>query len=167
MCWTIWDVITYSCHEHFAGLANLHERDLCYGALIPHYNTFQVLCTSLWFTPCHYNDIIMSMMVSEITSVLIVCSSVCSGIDQRNHQSSASLAFVRACFLENVFVWWCHHVVLWFDLNRLYPYHSTYFHWHWTIHMVEEFSIQIFCCQIWNHDMSPVEGAEQPTNNAI
>ena len=34
-------------------------------------------------------------MVSQITGVLIVCSSVCSGADQRKHQSSASLALVR------------------------------------------------------------------------
>ena len=34
-------------------------------------------------------------MPSKITGVSIVCSSVCSGADQRKHQSSASLAFVR------------------------------------------------------------------------
>ena len=37
----------------------------------------------------------MSAMVSQITSVSIVCSTVCSGADQRKHQSPASLAFVR------------------------------------------------------------------------
>ena len=40
----------------------------------------------------HYNDVVM--MVSQITSVSIVCSNVCSGADQRKHQSSASLVFV-------------------------------------------------------------------------
>ena len=34
-------------------------------------------------------------MVSQITSVPIVYSTVCSGADQRKHQSSASLVFVR------------------------------------------------------------------------
>ena len=43
----------------------------------------------------HYNDVIMSVMASQITSVSIVYLSVCSGADQRKHQSSASLAFVR------------------------------------------------------------------------
>ena len=43
----------------------------------------------------HYNDIIMSMMASQITSLTIVYSTVYSGSDQRKHQSSASLAFVR------------------------------------------------------------------------
>ena len=43
----------------------------------------------------HYSDIIMSMMASQITGVSIVCSTVGSGTDQRKHQSSVSLAFVR------------------------------------------------------------------------
>ena len=43
----------------------------------------------------HYSDIIMSVMVSQITCVSIVCSTLCSGADQRKHQISVSLAFVR------------------------------------------------------------------------
>ena len=43
----------------------------------------------------HCNDIIMSAMASQITSVSIACSAICSGADQRKRQSSASLAFVR------------------------------------------------------------------------
>ena len=37
----------------------------------------------------------MSLVASQITSVTIVYSTVCSGADQRKYQSSASLAFVR------------------------------------------------------------------------
>ena len=37
----------------------------------------------------------MSLMASQITSLTIVYSTVYSGTDQRKHQSSASLAFVR------------------------------------------------------------------------
>ena len=37
----------------------------------------------------------MSTMASQITSVSIVYSTVCSDADRRKHQSSASLAFVR------------------------------------------------------------------------
>ena len=44
----------------------------------------------------HYSDIIISAMTSQINGVSIVCSTVCSGADQRKHQSSASLTFVRA-----------------------------------------------------------------------
>ena len=43
----------------------------------------------------HYSDVVMSAMASQITSVSIVCSTVCSDANQRKHQSSASLAFVR------------------------------------------------------------------------
>ena len=43
----------------------------------------------------HYGYVIMSAMTSQITSLKIVYSIVYSGADQRKHQSSASLAFVR------------------------------------------------------------------------
>ena len=43
----------------------------------------------------HYDGVIMGVMASQITSLTIVYSSVFSGADQRKHQSSASLAFVR------------------------------------------------------------------------
>ena len=44
---------------------------------------------------CHDSDIMVNTMASPITSVLIVCLTVCSSPDQRKYQSSASLAFVR------------------------------------------------------------------------
>ena len=43
----------------------------------------------------HYADVIMIEMASQITSLAIVYSIVYSDADQRKHQSSASLAFVR------------------------------------------------------------------------
>ena len=43
----------------------------------------------------HQHDVIMSMMAPQITGLMIVYSTVYSGTDQRKHQSSASLAFVR------------------------------------------------------------------------
>ena len=43
----------------------------------------------------HYNDFIMCAMVFQITGVLSVCSAVCSGADQRKHQRSTVLVFVR------------------------------------------------------------------------
>ena len=44
---------------------------------------------------CHYNDVVMGAMASQITSLTIVNSKAYSGADQRKHQSSALLAFVR------------------------------------------------------------------------
>ena len=43
----------------------------------------------------HYSDVIMGTIASQITSFTIVYSTVYSDADQRKHQSSASLAFVR------------------------------------------------------------------------
>ena len=48
--------------------------------------------TIIWI---HHGDVIMSAMASQIPSITIVCSNFYSGADQRKHQSSASLAFVR------------------------------------------------------------------------
>ena len=43
----------------------------------------------------HYDDVIMTTLASQITSLAIVYLIVYSDADQRKHQSSASLAFVR------------------------------------------------------------------------
>ena len=54
----------------------------------------------------------------SITGVPIVCSNVCSGADQRKHQSSASLAFVspvigefptQQASIAEMSIWWRHH----------------------------------------------------------
>ena len=45
-------------------------------------------------TKSHYNDVIMSVMASEITSITNFYSTVYSGTYERKHQSSASPAFV-------------------------------------------------------------------------
>ena len=68
----------------------------------------------------------MGAMSSQITSLTIVYSTVDSDADQRKHQSSASLAFVRgihrgpggefpaqmASNAENVSILWRHHVIV-------------------------------------------------------
>ena len=50
----------------------------------------------------HYDDLIMGAMGSQITGLTIVYSTVYSGADQRKHQCSASLAFVRGIHREAV-----------------------------------------------------------------
>ena len=75
----------------------------------------------------HYNDVIMTTIASQITSLTIVYSTVYSDADQSKHQSSASLAFVwgihrgpgnsphkwpvtRKMFpFDDVIMWWCHY----------------------------------------------------------
>ena len=76
----------------------------------------------------HYNDVIMSAMASQISSITIDYWSVHSGADQRKHQSSASLPFVWGEFTgdrgipvqmtsnaANASIWWLHH-----DLFTIY-----------------------------------------------
>ena len=43
----------------------------------------------------HYSDVTMGAMASQITGVSNFYSTVCLGADERKHQSSALLAFVR------------------------------------------------------------------------
>ena len=77
-----------------------------------------------WINYLHYDDVIMGAIGSQITSLTIVYSTVYSDTDQRKHQSSASLAFVRgihrsgefpaqmASDAENVSIWSRHHDTL-------------------------------------------------------
>ena len=57
--------------------------------------------TSQELATVHFNDVIMNAMASQITSLTIVYSAVYSGANQRKHQSSASLAFVRGIHRVN------------------------------------------------------------------
>ena len=59
-----------------------------------HYDVIVVTPMSFLLYVRYYNDIIMGARASQITSLTIVYSTVFSGVDQRKHKSSASLAFV-------------------------------------------------------------------------
>ena len=52
------------------------------------------MCIYMWLY-WHYGDVIIGAIASQITSLTIVYSTVYSDADQRKHQSSTSLAFVR------------------------------------------------------------------------
>ena len=86
-----------------------------------------------WNTSYRYNDVIMSTMASQITSLTTVYLTVYSRADQRKHQSSASLAFVRgihrwsgefpaqrASNAENVSIRWRHHAILYRITKEIY-----------------------------------------------
>ena len=74
----------------------------------------------------HYSEVLMSAMVSQITSFIIVYSTVYSGTDQRKHQSSASLAFVQGIqrwpvnFLHKGPVTW-----------KMFPFDNVIMSWGW------------------------------------
>ena len=76
----------------------------------------------------HYSEVIMSMMASQITNVSIVYWTVCSGANQRKHQSSVSLAFARGIH------WWpvnsTHKgAVMW----KMFPFDYVIMWYHYTI----------------------------------
>ena len=52
-------------------------------------------CALMHYVFSHYDGVIMTTLTSQITSLKVVYSIVHSGADQRKHQCSASLAFVR------------------------------------------------------------------------
>ena len=92
---------------------------------------------------CHYSDVIMGPMASQITSLTIVYSTLYSSTDERKHQSSASLAFVRgihrslaqmASNAENVSIWWHHQDKFPIGPGNWYSSHSD---------VPQEYS---FCC---------------------
>ena len=60
-----------------------------------HINHLSIHIDIILFTAIHYGDVIMGAIASQITSITIVYWTVYSDSDQRKHQSSASLAFVR------------------------------------------------------------------------
>ena len=55
----------------------------------------QCFVSAIPLNKTHYNGVIVGAIASQITSLTIVYSTVYSSADQRKHQSSASLAFVR------------------------------------------------------------------------
>ena len=68
----------------------LMEIDLLTGLCFS-WDSDSAVCTGIMH---HYSDVIMGVMASQITSLMIVYSTVYSDADQRKHQSSGSLAFV-------------------------------------------------------------------------
>ena len=82
----------------------------------------------------HYDDVIMGAMASQITSLTIVYSTIYSGADQRKHQSSASLAFVRGIHRGPV-----NSPHKWPVTRKMFPFDDVIMSW-WR-HQIE----MIFC----------------------
>ena len=83
----------------------------------------------------HYRDVIMGAMASQITSLMIVYSTVYSGADK--HQSSASLAFVRG-----IHRWPVNSPHKWPVTRKMFPFDDVIM---WPIFVTESFHIH------WNH----------------
>ena len=89
--WLGWTRLTLSQHVGtYYGMVSVHPPVNCVRDNSK--NTFQ---DHVIFYARHYDDVIMTTLASQITSLTVVYSIVYSGVIQRKHQSSASLAFVR------------------------------------------------------------------------
>ena len=112
-CWLIIrGVLWHTSESSFAGIAQgidsgyEFEKDILKNIFkSPRGQWVNVPTSSIQFRPefagpcrnstMHYDDVIMTILASQITSLTVVYSIVYSGVNQRKHQSSASLAFVR------------------------------------------------------------------------
>ena len=87
-----WELLACDKHVSLACDNNFAVRDQWFTSI--HRMKLNLRLGATPFQGCiHYIDVIMSAMELQITSLTVVYSTVYSGADQRNHQSS--LAFVR------------------------------------------------------------------------
>ena len=131
---------------------NISEGCSLKGVLLVPWNGFPYKHNSLFIYIyilqwCH---VCMGAMASQINSVSIVCSAVCSSADQRKHQNYASLAFVmgihtlqRASNMENVSIWRRHHD-LWYDFTVTGNENPNKF-----VQAINSNRAHILCCIKW------------------
>ena len=90
---------------------------------------YRVYVKLLWL---HHNYVIMGAIASLITSLTIVYSTVYSDADQRKHQSSASLAFVRG-----IHRWPVNSLHKWPVTRKMFPFDDVIMEYLW------------WCCAQW------------------
>ena len=92
---------------------------------------------------CHYSDVIISAMASQITDVSIVYRTACLGADQRKHTKlrltglaeenspvTGEFPAQMASNAENVSIWWRHHGDEW---SLWHITQCVWFIWVWGI----------------------------------
>ena len=95
-------------------------------------------------TSNHYDDVIMTTIASQVTSLTSVYSTVYSDADQRKLQSSrhwplcgeftgtGEFPAQRASYAENVSIWWRHHVNLLLNVG----FHKGLFWGHYSFYCI-------------------------------
>ena len=81
--------------RYINNVSEIYSGNIFNNEVVTSYSGYEPLRESFGLSISHYNDVIMSAVASQITSLKSVYSTVLSGADPRKHQSSASLAFVR------------------------------------------------------------------------
>ena len=103
-------------HSFLALCSLYHQIPTCWQCMI------RVPVGRIWVK--HYSDVIMGAMASQINSLTIVYSSVYSDADQRKHQSSASLAFVRG-----IHRWPVNSPHKWPVSRKMFPFDDVIMKW--------------------------------------
>ena len=111
------------------------------------------VCIRAWIiiVLSHYNDVVMSAVASRISSILMVCSAVCSDARWRKYQRSALLAFVRGIH------WWLedspHKEPV---MQKMFPFDDIIMEWLVTTSLTsliqttaDSFSIGTFGTNFW------------------
>ena len=104
----------------------------------PIWYTLADMC-GITLTGKHYNDVILSLIASQITSLTNVYSTVYSDADQRKHQSTASLAFVRGIHRGPV-----NSPHKWPVTRKMFPFDDVIMNFH----AVKDYSQD--CCSFWS-----------------
>ena len=87
-----------------------------------------IMHRKMGFRKRHYCGVMVGAMASQITSLTIVYSSIHSSADQRRHQSSASLAFVRG-----IHRWPVNSPYKWPVTRKMFPFDDVIMHMAWAI----------------------------------
>ena len=92
--WAVTHLISLANPLHFIQIIIWQRLPCNYDAIVCRKKAFALAFHDRYGSTVHYSDVIMSAMASQTTGVSILYTTVCSGVDQRKHQSSVSLAFV-------------------------------------------------------------------------
>ena len=104
-----------------------HGRHICH---------ISIRCVQL------YDDVIMGAMASQITSLPIVYSTVYSDADQRKHQSSASLAFVREIHRRRL-----NFPHNWPVTRKMFPFHDRHHKYTIINHFDRGYRLSFWLCK--------------------
>ena len=103
------------------------------------------VCNDVTRPQWHENDVIMGAIASQITSLTSVYSIVYSDADQRKHQSSASLAFVRGIHRGPV-----NSPHKWPVMRKMFPFDDVIM----SLRCISMFHWYQFCqCSSWPYDV--------------
>ena len=113
---------------------------------------------------CHYCDVIMSPTASQITSLTIVYSIFYSITDQRKHQRSASLAFVRGIHRRPV-----NSPHKWPVTREMFPFDDVIMFWSHRLKLFDILGLDITTSEIEQNSPQkrPAKRKVSPFNDVI